>query len=425
MKPSSGTRPGAVLRPVAAGWEKWAAADDGPWQRRAQAPELAGLDPAPGDLIAVPVRRAFSLSLWVPADDPGIFADLVFTQLELRGLAGRGRAQTTFAWREIDREDGEALLHVTVLPPNLDSRFWHGEAVDYAVSAACLPLLADGVTLWQEDGVWVAAVARGGQLLHFQALSEPALSGQAALEVWLMLASLEAGGMLARTPGGLLFHESPEPPDLSSWTASGGVPLDCAPLPPPVRPAEAPALVPVPVREVQAARQVALRRRKFALAAAAAYFVLVLAAVLQTAWLAWREHSLRAGVAAEAGDVAQVQRTMDTWRELLPAIDPKLYPLEVLFQISTALPEDGGVQLTQFQMSPREVLVNGEVTGIPVALRFQEAVAQNKELAEFFDWTSDQVVPTGKGNFRFQMRGVSRVAPPEEESEVTGESADI
>lgn len=425
VKPSPPARRGAVLRPVASGWEKWGEDEAGTWLMRAQGPEAAALDPAAGDLFAVPVRRAFSVSLWVPADDPTLFADLVFTQLELRGLAGRGRGQTTFSWEEIDREGNEALLHATVLPANLDARFWNGAVTDYVVSPLCLPLLPDGLTLWLEEGVWVAAVTRGGKLLHFQTLAEPGLSGQMALEVWLLLASLEAGGMLARTPEGRLFHQTPEPPDLASWTASGGIPLECVPLPPPVRPPDPPALMPLPVREAQAARKAGLRRRKIALAAAAGYFVLVLVAALYTGFLAWREHALRAAVAAEAGDVAQVKRTMDTWRELLPAIDPKLYPLEVLYQISNALPADGGVQLTQFQMSPREVLINGEVTGIPVALRFQEAVTQNKELAEFFDWTSDQVVPTGKGNFRFQMRGVSRVAPSDDESEVTGESADI
>jgi hypothetical protein len=115
---------------------------------------------------------------------------------------------------------------------------------------------------------------------------------------------------------------------------------------------------------------------------------------------------------------------MTTWRDLLPALDPKLYPLEVLFQVAAALPEDG-VRLTLFQMSPREVMINGEVTSIPVALRFQEAVTQNQDLAEFFDWTSDQVVPTGKSNFKFQMRGVSRVAPATTEEEGTIESANL
>ena len=137
-----------------------------------QAAEMAGLSPAPGGLIAVPVRRAFSLAVWVPADDPALFADLVYTQLELRGLAGRSREATSFAWQEVAREGNEALLHSVVLPANLAPQYWRGDVTNYAVSPSCLPLAPDTVSVWEEEGGWVAAVTRGDKLLHFQPLTE-------------------------------------------------------------------------------------------------------------------------------------------------------------------------------------------------------------------------------------------------------------
>jgi len=245
-----------------------------------------------------------------------------------------------------------------------------------------------------------------------------------ALEVWLMLTSLEAGGMLAAPPRVVLYHDGAEPPNLSAWQASGGLPVESRPMPPPVRPTGSLECIPLPVQEVQKRRAVGRRRQKIALLLAAGYFALVLLVAAHTGWLAWRTHALRAEVDGSADAVTQVEQTMNTWRELLPALDPRLYPIEVLYQVTAALPEDG-VRLTLFQMSPREVMLNGEVTSIPVALRFQEAVTQNKNLAEFFDWTSDQVVPTGKGNFKFQMRGVSRVASATADEEDNIESADL
>ena len=116
----------ALFRPVATGWQKWDQGEGGAWTLAGEAAEMAGLSPAPGGLIAVPVRRAFSLAVWVPADDPALFADLIYTQLELRGLAGRSREATSFAWQEVAREGNEALLHSVVLPANLAPQYWRG-----------------------------------------------------------------------------------------------------------------------------------------------------------------------------------------------------------------------------------------------------------------------------------------------------------
>ena len=66
----------ALFRPVAAGWQKWDQGEGGAWTLAGEAAEMAGLSPAPGGLIAVPVRRAFSLAVWVPADDPFVPEDV-------------------------------------------------------------------------------------------------------------------------------------------------------------------------------------------------------------------------------------------------------------------------------------------------------------------------------------------------------------
>ena len=197
----------ALYRPVASGWQKWLRKDGGTWEMAAEGMELADLKPSAGALIAVPVRRAFSLALWAPAADPQIFGDLVYTQLELRGLGARTRSTAAFTWEEIATEGDEALLHAVVLPSHLAPRYWHGEVTNYAVSPSCLPLQPDAVTLWREEGVWVAAVTRGGKLLHFQPLTEKEPDGQMALEIWLMLAPLEAGRMLGGAVSAVLLYE--------------------------------------------------------------------------------------------------------------------------------------------------------------------------------------------------------------------------
>ena len=123
----------ALFRPASAGWQKWEQDEAGAWSEKGEAADLSALKPEAGALVAVPVRRAFSLAVWVPAEDPSLFGDLMFTQLELRGLAGRSREMTSFSWQEVAREGHEALLQAIVLPSNLAPRYWHGDVTEYAV----------------------------------------------------------------------------------------------------------------------------------------------------------------------------------------------------------------------------------------------------------------------------------------------------
>lgn len=386
-----------------------------------EAPEMSALHPSAGALVAVPVRRAFSLAVWVPADDPSLFGDLVYTQLELRGLAGRTRETTSFAWQEITREGQEVLIQAVVLPPHLAPQYWHGEVTEYAVSPSCLPLAPDAVSLWEEDGGWVAAVTRGERLLHFQPLTERAPSPAMALEVWLMLAPLDAGRMLAGGGRVTVYYQGGEAPDLSAWAASG-FDARAEKFPAPVRPARPLDCVPLPVRELQRAKEIGARRQKIALIAAAAYFVLVLALAASTLWLWWRAESLRATIESEQDDVESVRSAMRRWDAIEPALHPPGYPLEVLYQSARLLPKDG-VRLTLFQMNLDRVVLAGEASTLQAAQRFQEDVRKNPELAGY-DWTMENPRPLPTGSARFQIDGVRRGAVTSTGEEGTDESTD-
>lgn len=408
MKSSRKVRRGVIFRPAAAGWEKWEEDEAGGWQPAGGALELSGLDPQEGALIAVPVRRAFSLAVWVPGADPSLLADLVYTQLELRGLAGRGRDATSFAWQEVAREGDEVLLHAVVLPSHLAPAYWHGDVTHYAVSAECLPPAADTVTLWQEEGGWVAAVTRGEHLVHFQKLTEKQPDAAMALEVWMMLAPMEAGKMLAGAVRARIFYQGGEAPDLGPWQAAGGLPVEVLPWPAPVRPAADLRCVPLPVRERQTAKAAAARRQKIALLAAAGYFCLVLLLAVNTLWLHWRASSLRASLDAEAPQVETIRAAMQRWNAVEAALNPTGYPLEVLYQTARLLPAEG-VRLTLFQMNLERVVVAGEASTLQAAQRFQEEVRKNPDLAAY-DWTMENPRPLPTGSARFQIDGVRRGA---------------
>lgn len=412
----------ALFRPVSAGWQKWEQDEAGAWSETGWAADLSELKPEAGAMVAVPVRRAFSLAVWVPADDPSLFGDLIFTQLELRGLAGRSRETTSFSWEEVVREGSDALLHAVVLPSNLAPRYWHGEVTEYAVSPSCLPLAADAVTVWEEEGGWVAGVMRGDRLLHFQPLAEKMPSAQMALEIWLMQARLDAGRMLSGSGRVTLYYQGAAAPDLSDWRSTGGLEVAVEKFPPPVLPAAPLDCLPLAVRDLQRTKETGMRRQKIVLWVAAVYFVLVLALAANTIWLWWRAEALRSTIAGEVGEVDAVRAAMQRWGAIEPALDPVGYPLEVLYQAARLLPKEG-VRLTLFQMNVDRVVLAGEASTLQAAQRFQEDVRKNPDLTAY-DWTMENPRPLPTGSARFQIDGVRHGAATADGEEATDESTD-
>lgn len=409
---------GAIYRPSSAGWQKWTEDAAGASTLQGEGLELSDLQPAAGGLIAVPVRRAFSLCVWVPADDPSVFRDLVLTQLEMRGLADRAREETSFAWQEITRADNEVLFQVTVLPPHLAPRYWHGEVTDYAVSAACLPLDPDAVSIWREQGTWVAAVTRGGKLLHFQSLAEPVPGGPMALEVWMMISPLQAGNMVGDDLPVVFYRQAGDELDLGGWNEVGH-PTE-RDFPPPVRPSPPLDCVPIAVRHLQVEKKKSTQRQRFAFTAAAVYLALVLVLAGQTLWLHWRARGLRAEIDGVAPAVTATKEAMDKWQALQPALEPSTYPLEILYQTSRLLPKDG-VRFTLFEMNLDRVLIQGEASTLAAAIKFQDDLEKNADLEALYDWTAETPKQLPNGSTRFQIDGTRRGSA----AQTTNESADI
>lgn len=415
------TRPGAICRPAMSGWQKWAEESAGVWTMRGEAAELDELRPVAGDLIAVPVRRAFSLCLWVPADDPAVFRDLVLTQLEMRGLSGRTREDTTFSWQEITRAGNESLVHVTVLPAHLASRYWHGDVTEYAVSPLCLPLDSDSVTIWREQGVWVAAVTRGAKILHFQALGEPEPNGAMALEIWMMLSPLEAGNMLESQLPVVFYRQEGEEIDLAHWNQSGANAAALRDFPAPVRPPTPLDCLPLAVRDLQAVKKKSAQRQRLAFAGAAVYFALILLLAGQTLWLHWQARRLQAEIERDASAVTSTQEAMSKWKALQAALEPTTYPLEVLFQVAQLLPKDG-VRLTLFETNLDRVIIQGEASTLAAAIKLQDDLKKNQELEMLYEWTAEAPKQLPNGSTRFQIDGTRRGSASQGEN---NESADI
>ncbi|MFM8718139.1 MAG: hypothetical protein ACKOFH_01200, partial [Chthoniobacterales bacterium] len=395
---------GGICRPASAGWQKWAEDAAGVPGLQAEAAELVELNPAENDLIAIPVRRAFSLCVWIPADDPSVFRDLVLTQLEMRGLAGRTREDTTFSCEEITRAENEVLVQVTVLPAHLASRYWHGDVTAYAISPACLPLEKDSVTIWREQGAWVTAVTRGDKLLHFQSLTEPSADQAMALEVWIMLSPLEAGNMIEPHPHIVFYRQDGDEIELAAWSQGEASQASVRDFPPPIRPTVPLGSVPLAVRDLQIQKKKSAQRQRLAFAGAAVYLALVLLLAGQTLWLHWQSRRLQAEIDRDAPAVTSTQEAMNKWQALQATLEPTTYPLEVLFQVAQLLPKDG-VRLTLFETNLDRVIIQGEASTLAAAIKLQDDLKKNPELEALYEWTAEAPKQLPNGSTRFQIDG--------------------
>jgi Tfp pilus assembly protein PilN len=113
---------------------------------------------------------------------------------------------------------------------------------------------------------------------------------------------------------------------------------------------------------------------------------------------------LRSAIQAEAPQVDAVRAAMQRWNSIESAIDPRRYPIEILYQAVRLLPEDG-VRLTLFQMDLDRVVVAGEASTLQAAQRFQEELRKNPDLADY-DWTTENPRPLPTGSAAFQIDGV-------------------
>ena len=112
--------------------------------------------------------------------------------------------------------------------------------------------------------------------------------------------------------------------------------------------------------------------------------------------------NLRRSIQDQAPTVAAIQGTAERWRQVEWAVNPKLYPVELLYQISGLLPPDG-LRLTALEIQKGNVLIRGEASTAPAAFKFAEDIKAKPEL-QMFTWLmpSPTLRPDGRAEFTIE-----------------------
>ena len=377
--------------------------------------------------MAIPARHAVFERLTLPSEDPDELASMVRFQFE-----------KSLPYPIEETAIGFQILSKTAIVPTRDEEVQGLEdpqppsepgvqttllacGVHHAtLSSLCAPLLErqfpERLTLWA---------------MHVAAQS---LAGETACGLWceendLAFGIFESGrlgflkilganqeSLLSELPRALMsaemagapceFREVLLDPTLSAWSE----PL-AALLRAPVRellatpgieppPGEAVDLTPETWRAEQSRWERSLRLRRRIGVAAADYVVILLAVLGDLGFQSGRLNALRKEAATLQPQVDAVIDRQTRWKELAPAVEPRRFAVELLFQAWQNLPTPE-TRITRFDLAQNQFMLEGETPDAQQAVEFAEKLKKAPELSDFrFEAGQPVILPNEHAQFR-------------------------
>jgi hypothetical protein len=393
------------LRTVAGDqWEHWVFAENKQAQfvRRLNSPSEVHHQM----VVSLPARCTLTFPAWLMTNDRGVIPEMLRLQLEKRGLIGRNGGNSSADYRVVESGENRTLAIATILQPDFPKELALEKVQRYEPSAYTFPLPADRLVLWRERGRLTVAATRGREPVAVQVLGDSTLSDTAAIELKCIAFELESRRLCERLLGITLWGDftGEEGERLEQYI---GLKVTRESVPPPSLPNVKSKLLPPEVCSLHEKRR---RRARIAAAVAwlaAAYVVGVVGLIGYIFWQHYEADELRRVIEEQGPTVAAIQETADRWRRLELAVDPKVYPVEILYQIAGVLPHDG-LRLTGLEIQNGKVLVHGEASTAPAAFKFSEDIKAKLEL-RMFTWRMPSPTLRPDGRAAFTIEGEPKI----------------
>src|SRR5258708_35615801 len=92
----------------------------------------------------------------------------------------------------------------------------------------------------------------------------------------------------------------------------------------------------------------------------------------------------------------------DEWKKVEWAVDPQLYPVEILYQVAALIPAQG-MRLTAFEIAKGKLSIRGEASGAAAAFKLAEDIKASPSL-KLFQWQmrSPSLRPDGRAEFTIE-----------------------
>lgn len=391
-----------LLFPAAdTGWEVWSLEPGGARHLRTENEP----DVPRQSLLAVPVRELFAVPLWLSTIDRGVMREMIFMQLERRGIVSSRGGETVFDYRVITQHGSRTLVLAIALPGAFATQL-EAEFGGYTPSAYHMELPADALTLWREQGRLVVAVTKGNDPVYLQSLGSGELTPAILRELRCVRLQLESEHIVSQLAGIRLWGAfTPEEATRIANTTGLSVEVEARRAPLMKKEGEAPSPDVTP-HLVRVAREAAAKRAwwmRVGGAVAGVYALILSVLLLGVGWNWIQAARLEAGLKKDREQVAAIRSVSDRWERLAPVVDSDAYPMELLLRCSSRLPGQG-VRFTLFTTSPGRLLIQGEAGSPSAAANYAETLKHSGDLHNYkIDAPAQPVLPNG--NAKFQIEG--------------------
>ena len=386
-------------------WELWSFSDN---KRASFVRRLTTPSEVQGEMVvALPAEYTFTFPAWLATSDRAVIPEILHLQLEKRGLVTRNSAGSEVDFRVIDTRENQSLAIATILQPEFPKELAFERVKRFEPSAYAFALPENRLVIWREQGRLTVAATRGRDPVTVQGLGDHELSETAALELKCIAFQLEAQHLCERFLGVTLWGEFTVE-EGERLQRHLGLKVTREAVPPPDLPKIRSKLLPPEVSSLHERRR---RRRRIRSAigwVVAIYLLGVLGLIGSIFWQRRVADNLRQQIQGQAPTVAAIQGTAERWLQVELAVNPKFYPVEVLYQVSGLLPHDG-LRLTALEIQNGKVAIRGEASTSPAAFKFAEDIKAKPDL-QMYSWQMASPILRPDGRAEFTIEGDPKIA---------------
>jgi hypothetical protein len=369
--------------------------------------EAAGLLKAEDDIVlALPVDLVLAQRFRLPTTDPSEFTDMVRIQIE-KAMPYSTEEMTTDSEIISQTEEGSVISAVAVhneklgelAAPLLSRGLIPSQVTVYAGHRAATHL-PEGTALfiYPENEALVCAISEEGKLSFTRTL-DGADALQLQRDLPQLALSAELQGINTSSPRIFLAENLYEFRDTVEGVFATRSELIAVEVPPADSRLN---LLPESWRQRRAQLARLKEWKKRLLVGACAYAGLLLLFLAYLLVLKVQVSRLDTRIAKDAPRTEFVKKTEARWKALAPAIDPRFYPIEVIFHLNSSLPSPD-VRITVFNQSARQISVDGEANSAALAYQFADKVKKNPDLQTFqFELGAPRILPNDHAQFRLE-----------------------